>query len=199
MSVSKKIIGTIVVTVFLATGSLTVAGYLTGYNIASSTVTKIQDMIFDKGIYNAGYRVINNTSVNYFMPTKTESEWDSFVANKPNNVLVDPIRNGEWSEYVFGSWGSCSASCGGGTQTRTGTRSCTDPSPLNGGNGCVGSTTTSESQSCNTSACSTSWSSGSDGNGGLNNNGPSVTTSGSGNSIGTGSGGTVNSGAANAW
>ena len=47
----------------------------------------------------------------------------------------------------FSAWGSCSVSCGGGTQTRT----CTNPIPLNGGLTCSGAT----SQSCNTQGCCT--------------------------------------------
>jgi len=48
--------------------------------------------------------------------------------------------NGGWSP-----WGSCSVSCGGGSQTRT----CTNPSPENGGDDCVGSSR----QACNTNGC----------------------------------------------
>lgn len=55
--------------------------------------------------------------------------------------------DGGWSGWS--AWGSCSASCGGGTQTRT--RTCTNPAPANGGADCVGSA--SESQSCNTGSC----------------------------------------------
>lgn len=51
-----------------------------------------------------------------------------------------PPVNGDWS-----GWSGCSVSCGGGTQTR----SCTNPSPANGGASCGGSST----QSCNTQAC----------------------------------------------
>ncbi len=48
--------------------------------------------------------------------------------------------NGGWSD-----WGSCSVACGGGTQTRT----CTNPSPANGGASCSGAS----SQACNSQAC----------------------------------------------
>jgi len=48
--------------------------------------------------------------------------------------------NGGWSP-----WGRCSVSCGGGSRTRT----CTDPTPANGGDDCVGSSR----QACNTQDC----------------------------------------------
>lgn len=47
-----------------------------------------------------------------------------------------PAINGGWSD-----WSACNTSCGGGIQTRT----CTNPSPANGGAQCSGSA----SQSCN--------------------------------------------------
>jgi hypothetical protein len=52
--------------------------------------------------------------------------------------------NGGWSE-----WTTCSATCGGGTQTRT----CTNPAPANGGAACSDATVTQ--QTCNTQSCST--------------------------------------------
>ncbi|MCX6720409.1 MAG: DUF5011 domain-containing protein [Candidatus Staskawiczbacteria bacterium] len=55
------------------------------------------------------------------------------------NVNLQPV-NGGWSD-----WGTCSATCGGGTQTRT----CTNPTPANGGATCVGET----SQTCNPQSC----------------------------------------------
>jgi len=48
--------------------------------------------------------------------------------------------NGGWSV-----WGECSATCGGGTQSRT----CTNPPPSGGGDSCVGDLT----QACNSQSC----------------------------------------------
>ena len=59
-------------------------------------------------------------------------------------VGEDPVKcapvDGGWSDFS-----TCSATCGGGIQTRT----CTNPSPTNGGAICSGPT----SQSCNTEIC----------------------------------------------
>jgi hypothetical protein len=96
-----------------------------------------------------------------------------------NGVQVwGPLVNGDWSAYgaysaysysAWSAWGSCSQTCGGGTQTRTRTgtrtrtRTCTNPAPAWWGADCVGSntdtetTTFSESQACNTQACTSAW------------------------------------------
>eukprot|EP00795_Rhopilema_esculentum_P001080 gene1080-biopygen9833 len=54
--------------------------------------------------------------------------------------------NGGWSSWA---WGACSKSCGGGVKYAS--RTCTNPSPKNGGSGCAGSSSTSTS--CNTHGC----------------------------------------------
>nr|XP_034324264.1 coadhesin-like isoform X2 [Crassostrea gigas] len=63
--------------------------------------------------------------------------------------------DGGWSSW--GSWslttGACSSTCGQGSQTYTRTRSCTNPSPKNGGNKCNGKSTEVKSSSCFMSEC----------------------------------------------
>jgi hypothetical protein len=58
-----------------------------------------------------------------------------------NSCTAAPV-NGGWSAF-----GTCSTTCGGGVASRT----CSSPSPSNGGANCVGDA----SQACNTAACPT--------------------------------------------
>ncbi|XP_074659249.1 uncharacterized protein LOC141911998 [Tubulanus polymorphus] len=62
-------------------------------------------------------------------------------------VNCPPKRDGNWTKW--GNYGLCSVTCGDGTKMRT--RTCTNPSPQNGGADCVGSN--SETISCNDGAC----------------------------------------------
>ncbi len=64
--------------------------------------------------------------------------------------------NGWWSSWNTWSWGSCNSSTG--TQSRTDTRSCTNPSPKNGGASCSGSSTRLVSQNCRVNWGWTAWS-----------------------------------------
>ncbi|CAG2227183.1 Delta and Notch-like epidermal growth factor-related receptor,Delta-like protein B,Fibropellin-1,Protocadherin Fat 1,Protein jagged-1b,Fibropellin-3,Coadhesin,Neurogenic locus protein delta,Protein crumbs homolog 1,Thrombospondin-2,Sushi, nidogen and EGF-like domain-containing protein 1,Protein jagged-1,Protein eyes shut,Delta-like protein 1,Protein jagged-1a,Delta-like protein 4,Neurogenic locus notch homolog protein 2,Protein crumbs,Neurogenic locus notch homolog protein 4,Sushi, von Willebrand factor ty len=65
----------------------------------------------------------------------------------PADANCTPMSvNGGWTDW---SWSKCSVSCGSGTQT--GSRSCTNPAPLHGGNACVGETT--KVQECNSYLC----------------------------------------------
>jgi len=69
------------------------------------------------------------------------------VLKKCDYTCRDPVTDGGWSD--FGDWSECSATCGGGTQTRE--RSCNNPSPANGGADCVGEA--EESRECNSDPC----------------------------------------------
>ncbi|XP_078322967.1 coadhesin-like [Crassostrea virginica] len=55
--------------------------------------------------------------------------------------------DGAWATWT--SWGTCTVTCGGGTQTRS--RTCTNPAPQYGGANCPGSA--GSSQACNTQHC----------------------------------------------
>lgn len=55
--------------------------------------------------------------------------------------------NGNWGSWS--SYGSCSVTCGSGTQSKT--RSCSNPAPAYNGAACSGSST--HSQACTKSAC----------------------------------------------
>lgn len=125
------------------------AAYTSGYELSANGLVKIQDMPFAVGSYNAGYQVSNGSGNTYFIPSSSQVEWEAFKTNKPSGVSICDIRNGGWSDWS--GWGSCSVSCGGGTQTRT--KTCTNPSPDCGGAACSGSTT--ETQACNTQSCTT--------------------------------------------
>ena len=64
--------------------------------------------------------------------------YENFLENLECNheyFLCYLIVDGGWS--LFGEWGSCSLTCGGGVQDRQ--RTCTNPSPAFGGRPCDGS------------------------------------------------------------
>lgn len=110
----------------------------TGYQISASR---------DINCHGTCKEVVNS-GTSQFGPTKTSSEWNNFISSHDGSISFTSPTNGG-----FSAWGTCSVTCGGGTQTRT----CTNPAPSFCGSACSGAT----SQSCNTQACSDTpfWSS----------------------------------------
>ena len=68
----------------------------------------------------------------------TNSKYDHY------DCTINRPINGGWSE-----WSDCSASCGGGIQTRT----CTNPEPKNGGSDCSKLNDRNHKRECNTHPC----------------------------------------------
>ena len=70
------------------------------------------------------------------------------ICMKINVPKMHFSTDGNWGDWA--SWGSCSVTCGNGTQIRI--RNCNNPSPGPGGVSCVGSS--SENHDCsNTYSC----------------------------------------------
>ena len=69
------------------------------------------------------------------------------LASEYNMHLILFAVDGVWA--AWGSWGTCTVTCGGGTQTRS--RTCTNPAPQYNGADCPGSD--GSSQDCNTHHC----------------------------------------------
>lgn len=72
--------------------------------------------------------------------------WVFFHKYKIYLVITFSV-DGAWVTWT--SWGTCTVTCGGGTQTRS--RTCTNPAPQYGGANCPGSA--GSSQACNTQHC----------------------------------------------
>jgi len=49
-------------------------------------------------------KVVNNSSLDYFVPLETKFEWDSFVANTPPNVSV---VNCDCTSFEYSPWSAC--------------------------------------------------------------------------------------------
>jgi len=73
----------------------------------------------------------------------------------PPTVPPSPVAiHGAWSSW--NGWtdqSTCSASCGGGAKSQSRSRTCTNPTPENGGDSCAGASEEKQNISCNTQAC----------------------------------------------
>ncbi|MEK7568906.1 MAG: thrombospondin type-1 domain-containing protein [Patescibacteria group bacterium] len=136
----------IVVFVLLATSALVYAASYTSYTFfKSSTGTTIT-----VAEHSVGKNVTNSSSSgkNYFIPTKTVAEWVSFVSATPSLSGIS-LSGLSWATSDFGS---CTVSCGGGTQTRTVWCAGSDGTIVPDNTYCTGNKPAT-SQSCNTQAC----------------------------------------------
>ena len=68
-----------------------------------------------------------------------------------NSTLTFFVGDGGWGSWE--SWGSCSLTCGNGTQSRT--RACDNPPPNDNGQFCIGDDT--EYRSCNEESCDSKY------------------------------------------
>lgn len=76
--------------------------------------------------------------------------WYTSISLLNNRFILLPFEkkvDGAWT--TWNSWGTCTVTCGGGTQDRT--RSCTNPAPQYNGAACASNGL--ETQACNTQVC----------------------------------------------
>ena len=71
----------------------------------------------------------------------------NFTKIQSNQLKYSSTGDGSWARWK--AWSSCSATCAGGTQSRS--RTCTNPPPIHGGKYCPGSS--EQTQSCNNQPC----------------------------------------------
>ncbi|KAK3601710.1 hypothetical protein CHS0354_016069 [Potamilus streckersoni] len=95
----------------------------------------------------------NGTQSCTFQCRTTYCSLPNRVQNQSCNTQICPTDGGwsAWNGWI--SNGTCNVTCGGGMQTQTRNRSCTNPIPQNGGRQCNGSLMEAQMIQCNTQAC----------------------------------------------
>jgi hypothetical protein len=121
-------------------------GLVASFSGLSDTTVSATDPSNSTNPAAVGHLWLNKTSGEMFACTDVTTNLNVWTNVGEGAGSIAPV-NGGWSSWS--SWSTCSVTCGGGTQTRT--RTCTNPTPANGGSDCSGAA--SESQSCNTQAC----------------------------------------------
>ena len=99
------------------------------------------------------FQVLNHKMFSYWLHIcyhqLIQDLFESLLLNL-NYYFAEPTQvDGGYSEFSDWTVAVCTETCGGGTRMRT--RTCTDPAPANGGAGCEG--VDSETQTCNTQTC----------------------------------------------
>lgn len=120
---------------FVYAGVLQLTGWRVNKFTASSDLTGLSTAY---GI--TCKKVVNNSSLDYFVPAGTKFEWDSFAANTPPNVSV---VNCDCISFEYSPWSACV----NGFQTRY----LISSTPT----GCIGSPVLSQACNCNLVGCPT--------------------------------------------
>ena len=121
-------------------------GLVANFAALGDTTVSASDPANDSNPAATGHIWVNKTSGEQFVCTDNTTNLNIWTNSGDGTGTIAPIDGG-WS--AWSSWGTCTVTCGGGTQIRT--RTCTNPAPSNGGADCVGST--SETRACNTQVC----------------------------------------------
>ncbi|XP_060575175.1 thrombospondin-1-like [Ruditapes philippinarum] len=94
---------------------------------------------------------MDSLSFNYNKETRVCELSNNYVEGSTTFLtgwnVYSPIVNGGWNTWL--SWSACSVTCKTGTRTRS--RTCSNPSPSNGGLTCQGLAT--ENEVCNERNC----------------------------------------------
>jgi hypothetical protein len=137
--------GSVTATSFTGDGS-GLTGIASSLDSLTDCTVSASDPSYNANPSAIGHLWLNKTSGEMFACTDVTSNLNVWTNVGEGAGNLAPINGGfsAWS-----AWGSCTVTCGGGTQIRT--RTCTNPTPAFGGAGCSGST--SETQSCNTQSC----------------------------------------------
>lgn len=69
--------------------------------------------------HSVGKNVINNSGKDYFIPTGSLTEWNSFISAALSSSGLPGISLSGLSWYASGFGGACSSTCSGYTQTQT--------------------------------------------------------------------------------
>lgn len=120
---NKKINWLVILGVFfllaIAGGAWAINAWNEGYRVNHSGATVDVRIGSATGLCQ---KVTNSHATNdYFVPTKTQAEWDAFSAHPPSGITIGACYS--YAYTAWSAWSACSSACSyNGTQTRT--RSC---------------------------------------------------------------------------
>lgn len=131
MKFTKILMLSFLITIALYCGGSTYAidfEYILGPEFQSGPAFRLNknETIYIKRIDGSDIAISNASGVDFFVPNKTQYEFEQFIANMPEGVSFCDRQDGGWShEYVYCK---CDPSA-----IRVWTRRCDNPAPLCGG------------------------------------------------------------------